>query len=85
MRMAACSFTREVMLLDAKVHESIVNGNTSHFRDELTQWVEEFEGELRSRISRSLTPYELRERLGDALEVGDCTSNEVQALTFWSI
>ncbi|KAJ1311816.1 hypothetical protein OPQ81_010278 [Rhizoctonia solani] len=68
-RMYTCSFARQGMLIDARIHESVIEGSHPIYSSEFTSWIEGFEEAVRARLDKPLSSYELRERLNDILEM----------------
>ncbi|CAE6428271.1 unnamed protein product [Rhizoctonia solani] len=68
-RLSTCDFSRQGMLIDAKIHESVLEGNHSMYTTDFTQWIEGFEQAVRTRLEEPLTGYEFQERLNDVLEM----------------
>ncbi|KAB5591705.1 hypothetical protein CTheo_4869 [Ceratobasidium theobromae] len=68
-RMSTCSLSRQVFFLDAKIHQSILDGSDHYLRGDLVRHVEEVERELRARMRQSSNFHEHQQRLGNSLEV----------------
>jgi hypothetical protein len=57
------------MLIDAKIRDSVLEGNDFGYSSEFARWTEGFEQAVRMRLDQPIGPEELRERLIDNLEV----------------
>ncbi|CAE7146339.1 unnamed protein product [Rhizoctonia solani] len=68
-RMSTCGFARQGMLIDARIHDSILEGSHSIHSNEFTHWINVFEQAVLVRLNEPLTHYELQERLNDILEM----------------
>ncbi|KAF8679809.1 hypothetical protein RHS04_04756 [Rhizoctonia solani] len=68
-RLSTCKFSRQSMLIDAKVQWSVLRGNHLMHASAFTRWIEGFEQAVRTRLGTHLTGYELQERLNDVLEM----------------
>lgn len=81
-RMSTCSLSRQVFFLDAKIHQSILDGSDHYLRGDLVRHVEEVERELRARMRQSSNFHEHQQRLGNSLEVHGGWVNIFPILTY---
>ncbi|CAE6378494.1 unnamed protein product [Rhizoctonia solani] len=84
-RLSTCGFARQGMLIDARIHESILEGNHAVHSNEFTRWIEQFEQAVRARLNESLTSYEFHERLSDILEMFFSKSRLLNAATTYEL
>ncbi|CUA77640.1 hypothetical protein RSOLAG22IIIB_02658 [Rhizoctonia solani] len=84
-RLSTCGFARQGMLIDARIHESILEGNHTVHSNEFTRWIEKFEQAVRARLNESLTSYEFHERLNDILEMFFAKSRLLNAATTYEL
>ncbi|EUC53638.1 fungal Zn(2)-cys(6) binuclear cluster domain protein, putative [Rhizoctonia solani AG-3 Rhs1AP] len=84
-RMATSSFARQGMLIDARIHESILEGNHFNYSGEFTRWIEEFEQAVLARLNEPMGTCELQERLRDILEMFFAKSRLLNAATTYEL
>ncbi|CAE6401182.1 hypothetical protein ACGC1H_001930 [Rhizoctonia solani] len=84
-RLSTCSLSRQGMLIDARIHESILEGSHFNYSSEFTRWIEDFEQAVLARLNEPLGSCEFQERLNDILEMFFAKSRLFNATTTYEL